>query len=162
MKNIFFDHKSFHIFGRLTMLMLFLIFFQEVPAQVKLVLDTPASENLYISDLWDVQLINKSKKAFTIYLHGRIEEASEGLIFEGISDTLTIAGNISFHPEIKSISEDNTIFVLPALSDSTNLYDIIPGGIFTICTSILIVDYREVLDKECIQIRITEHSSESN
>ena len=162
MKNIFFDHKSFYFFGRLAILILFLMFFQKAPAQIKMILATPASNSLYISDLWNVHLINQSEEPFTIYMHGQIEETSEGLIFEGISDTLTIPGNKSLDPEIKNISEDNIIFLLPELSDSANLCDFFPGGTLTICTSIITLNYQEVLDKECIQIRITKHPFKSN
>ncbi len=161
-KKLLIDLRCFYFIGRLVTLLLLLMCFQKTSAQVQLILFTPASDSLYTSDLWDVHLINQSEEAFTIFLHGRIEEASEGLIFEGISDTLTIEGNKSIDPEIKNISEDNIIFSLPELSNSDNLSDLFPGGTFTICTSVITLNYKEVLDKECIQIRITIYPPGSN
>lgn len=121
-------------------------------SQVKLILSTPGSEELFISDLWEVQILNNSNEDIQIFLEGSIEEQSKGKIYEGTTKTAKIPANTKYNFNRNELITDSTRYAFPGIDHGKNIFQVFPDGNFTLCTYITHAESMLILDNECIRI----------
>jgi hypothetical protein len=155
--------------NRNTLLRILLLFIMLLPAagnvcgQVKVILDTPARDSLHICDIWNVLLVNRSADTVAVFVHGSIEEAARGPVYQGRSDTLHIPPMSEMKTDIcDSNPQRLNDYTYPGLQNGDNLYLTFPSGVFTLCVSISRTGTNEELDSECIKVHAAKTFTEED
>jgi hypothetical protein len=124
-----------------------------LPAQIDLRIHQPPPNQLKIEDLWGVEIINKTGKSHTVYLHAEITESKKGLLFRANSNTFGLPeGRKRIRPkDIKEVKDEwyrpqDKRFVLRTGS--------VPPGNYKVCLYLREARARRELARQCISVMI--------
>lgn len=132
---------------------LFLFSTLAAQGQVTLILTQPPPNQLRISDLWRVDLINSGRETVKVYLHGVATEARDGLIVDATSSSFMLPpGRLSVTgPTLEPIDVNESH---PRYRDIVLRTGTVPTGEYEICVYVLAVENDQELGSDCISISV--------
>ncbi|HCA43817.1 MAG TPA: hypothetical protein DEP28_11265 [Bacteroidetes bacterium] len=126
--------------------------------KVKLTYARPGLNQLYLSNLWDIELINLTNDQIEFYLYGTLSESKAGLIATGTTVSIKLAPKekkkfkVNELPQTPDISYPNAD---QRFKDALMRKGKLPNGDYTICVYAKETSTNEEIGNDCL-----EHSVE--
>ncbi|MBE2256154.1 MAG: hypothetical protein IAE65_08135, partial [Ignavibacteria bacterium] len=126
--------------------------------KVKLTYARPGFNQLYLSDLWAIELINLTNDQIEFYLYGTLSESKAGLIATGTTVSIKLAPKekkkfkVNELPQTPDISYPNAD---QRFKDALMRKGKLPNGDYTICVYAKETGSNEEIGNDCL-----EHSVE--
>ena len=136
------------IFFLFTLLMPVLIFAQRAPWTV--IINAPAGYELYLENLWSVDIINQEETPVHVTLLGEVLEATRGEMFRGRSNPLVIppGGRQINAWDIEQIKDK---WFNPEFERALNRTGRFPAGHYTLCITVIELESNESMGRSCIE-----------
>ncbi|MBU2445640.1 MAG: hypothetical protein KJ666_08720 [Bacteroidetes bacterium] len=117
-------------------LLFFLLNQVGVFAQVTVILQQPPPYQFKVEHMWKVTLVNPTRTTFTVSLHGRATETTEGLIVDATSSTFALPpGTKMINP--RELVPINIREANPRYRDVVKNIGGVPTGDYEICVSVI-------------------------
>ena len=142
------------IYLRLSGYLLFLMLYQSAFGW-SVVLHRPPPEQLAMEHLWRVDVRNQDDEPTCIRLKVEVREQNEGLIFQGVSNDMTIPGNSTKRITPRDITEVKETTYKPEYEEQIKKTGRVPAGSYRICIYVLKCEDNSLLAKDCIFHRVT-------
>ncbi len=133
------------------------LFFGQASAQNPdwtVILNSPPGYDLYLEDLWSLQIINNEQESYEVYLLGSVDEENRGLMFGGRSSNLIISpgGRTIFSGDIDDVhdQEFNSEF-----EQTIRRLGRFPAGNYLVCIEVIGLEARELLGRDCFNFSAT-------
>ncbi len=134
------------------LLLLCLILFHDIQAQVQVKLQQPPPNQLRTTDIWNLSLTNLTGKTLTVIISGTLEDAGEGIVVDGTSK------HLSLPPGTKRITYDDVKsgsvnFKSGKWREAFTRTGNAPSGDYTICIYVK-SEEGEDLGTDCIEQKV--------
>lgn len=147
-------HKVYYFLAGLLMT----VWSFESSSQVLIQLFQPPPNQWRVEHLWNLTLTNTGNTALSVYLMATVEEATEGLVFEGTSAVFSLAANFSGRINPRLLEPADVGYVNDELEAIVFRTGTMPEGIYTICISVILAGDDTELGRNCIIQPITHYS----
>jgi hypothetical protein len=126
-------------------------------SSVNVSLRQPPPNQLKIADLWQISIVNTSKKTLNVYVQGTAKEATAGLVVDAQTASFAVP------PGTKIVTGKD---VSPIKTNSTNSKyknillqtGTVPAGDYTICVFVKVTGTGEELGSDCIEQHVASAS----
>lgn len=104
----------------------------QLHSQVIVQMKVPPPGKLNVENLWSVTLKNPTQTTYTAYFNATLVEATDGLIFRGISSQFNIPPGTSTY-DVSSVSPINASFPVSKYKSILSTTGEVPSGNYNIC-----------------------------
>ncbi len=118
-------------------------------------LHRPPPERLYVEDLWKADVKNQENEPVRVRLKVEVKEQNGGLIFQGVSNDITIPAKARKRITSKEITEVKETRYKPEYEEQIKKTGKFPAGSYRICMYVLRYRDNSLLAKDCIFHRVT-------
>lgn len=118
------------------------------------ILNYPPGYDLYLNDLWSLQISNNEREDYQVYLLGTVQEETRGLMFGGRSSVLTVpAGGRTVTPrDIDDVMDED---FNPEFEQVIRRLGRFPAGNYAVCVEVIGLDSSEILGRDCYNFLAT-------
>ncbi|MCP4581775.1 MAG: hypothetical protein GY839_09155 [candidate division Zixibacteria bacterium] len=113
-----------------------------------IILHAPTGYNLYLEDLWYLDIINNEIDPLEIYLYGAVDESERGMMFRGRSNPLIVPpGGTTFYPnDIEDVYDTRYDPEFDRFIQRSGRF---PAGDYEVCVEVRFIENDEVLGRAC-------------
>ena len=141
-----------------TIVIYFCLCTSNVYTQISIILQQPPPGQLNTEHLWVFNITNSSQADYNVYIHGTAEESSEGLIFEGNTQTFTLLAGYSGPISLSDISPVEVDYTNDDYEDILRRTGSVPEGTYEVCLFVINADNEEELNYHCITQQVIHPS----
>lgn len=135
---------------------IFVILFTASPALAQMVqvqLQQPPPNQLLVTDLWRITLVNLGQEPVPVRIRGTVTEQNDGVILEAESSVFTLSA------AVMSLSARDLEPISINSSDSRYEQVVLrtggaPAGMYTYCAEVVHADFMEILGVDCMEVMV--------
>ncbi|MCX6244856.1 MAG: hypothetical protein NTU98_09140 [Bacteroidetes bacterium] len=118
--------------------------------QVIVTYQQPPPNQWNAEDLWALSLTNTTDQTLLVYLHGTVQETTDGLVFEGTSAQFVLAPHYSGRIESTKLQPVDVGYANSAYEEMVLRTGTLPEGLYEICITVHDANTDEEIGKACI------------
>jgi hypothetical protein len=101
-------------------------------------------------DLWALTLTNTTAQTLSVYLHGTVQEAKDGLVFEGTSAQFELAPHYSGKIESAKLQPVDVGYANSTYEELVLRTGTLPEGVYEICITVHDANTNDEIGKSCV------------